>query len=72
MHTLFKKIILVISSNLVTYNIVHCHTQHTHILFYGSLGFVQNNPGKPVPEETFTHSHLITVINHPLSASSIY
>jgi len=27
-------------------------------LFYGSLDFVWNNPGKPVPEETFTHSHL--------------
>jgi len=26
--------------------------------FYGSLDFVRDNPGKPVPEETFTHSHL--------------
>jgi len=26
--------------------------------FYGSLDFVWNNPGKSVPEETFTHSHL--------------
>jgi len=26
--------------------------------FYGSLNFVRDNPGKPVPEETFTHSHL--------------
>jgi len=32
----------------------HMHTQ----LFYGSLEFVQDNPGEPVPEETFTHSHL--------------
>jgi len=30
------------------------HTQP----FYGSLGFVWDNPGEPVPEETFTHSHL--------------
>jgi len=26
--------------------------------FYGSLDFVWDNPGEPVPEETFTHSHL--------------
>jgi len=30
------------------------HTQP----FYGSLDFVQDNPGEPVREETFTHSHL--------------
>ena len=29
------------------------HTQP----FYGSVGFVWDNPGEPVPEETFTHSH---------------
>jgi len=28
--------------------------------FYGSLDFVRDNPGEPVPaEETFTHSHLL-------------
>jgi len=32
----------------------HIHTQ----VFYGSLDFVQDNPGELVPEETFTHSHL--------------
>jgi len=26
--------------------------------FYGSLDFVWDNPGEPVPEETLTHSHL--------------
>jgi len=26
--------------------------------FYGSLDFVRDNPGEPVPEQTFTHSHL--------------
>jgi len=31
------------------------YTQHTQPL-YGSLDFVQDNPGEPVPEETFTHS----------------
>ena len=25
--------------------------------FYGSVEFVRDNPGEPVPEETFTHSH---------------
>jgi len=29
------------------------HTQP----FYSSLDPVQDNPGEPVPEETFTHSH---------------
>jgi len=32
----------------------HTHTQP----FYGSLDFVRDNPGEPVPEETFTNSHL--------------
>ena len=27
--------------------------------FYGPLDFVQDNPGESVPEETFTHSHLL-------------
>jgi len=30
------------------------HTQP----FYGFLNFVRDNPGKPVPEKTFTHSYL--------------
>jgi len=33
------------------------HMAHTHT-FYGSLDFVRDKPGEPVPEETFTHSHL--------------
>jgi len=33
----------------------HTHTQS----FYGTMDFVQNDPGEPVPEETFTHSHLL-------------
>jgi len=41
--------------------------------FYGSLDFVQDNPGEPVPLETFTHSHLSwSSIIHPLSASICY
>ena len=42
-------------------SITHTHTQ----LFYGSVEFVRDNPGEPLPEETFTHSTLIVVINHP-------
>jgi len=33
---------------------MHAHTQP----FYSSLDSVRDNPGEPVPEETFTHSHL--------------
>jgi len=32
----------------------HIHTQP----FYGSVEFVRDNPGEPVPEETFTHSRI--------------
>ena len=34
----------------------HTHT-HTHNTqpFYGSVEYVRDNPGEPVPEETFTH-----------------
>jgi len=34
------------------------------------MALCRDYPDDPVPKETFTHSHLI--INHPLSASSIY
>jgi len=30
------------------------HTHNTQ-LFFGSVEFVRDNPGEPVPEETFTH-----------------
>jgi len=33
--------------------------------------FVRDYSGEPVPEETFTHSPILTIIQ-PLSASSIY
>jgi len=57
--------------------IVNKYITHTHTHaqpFYGSLDFVQNNPGEAVREKTFTHSQLSwsSLINHPLSASSIY
>jgi len=38
---------------------------HTE-LFYGSLDFVQDNLGEPVPEEIFTHSHALWSSNIPI------
>jgi len=45
------------------------HTQP----FYGSLDFVRDNLGEPVPEETFTHSHLLwsSVVPYLLRPSSM-
>jgi len=40
----------------------HTHTQP----FYGSLDFVRDNLGEPVPEETFTHSHPSWSSNIPI------
>jgi len=55
----------------VCMKIVHTvHIKHTQP-FYSCLDFVQDNPGDPVPAETFTHSPIM-VINHPFSASSMY
>jgi len=34
------------------------HTTHNTQPFYGSVEFVQENPGEPVPEETFTPSNI--------------
>jgi len=39
-------------------NSIKAHT-HTHKMFYSSLDFIQDNPGQPVPEKTFTYSHLL-------------
>ena len=36
-------------------NNTHTHTQQ----FYVSMDFVRDNLGEPVPEETFTYSHLL-------------
>ena len=54
---------LLIYNNLLT----HTHTQP----FYGSLGSVRDNPGEPVPQKTFTHSHLLwsSVIRYLLPPS---
>jgi len=44
-------------SFLVIHIIIKFNKTHTKP-FYGSLDFVWDNPDEPVPEETFTHSHL--------------
>jgi len=47
----------VYNNSIIKSTLLHIK-QHTHKqLFYGSLDFVRDNPGEPVPEETFTHSH---------------
>jgi len=46
----------------VLWTLKHTHTQP----FYGSLDFVRDNPGEPVPEETFTHSHSSWSSNIPI------
>ena len=43
----------------------HTHTQP----FYGSVEFVLDNPGEPVPEETLTHSHSSWSSNRPCLTS---
>jgi len=36
--------------------IINKHTQTQTHNRYGSMDFVRDNPGEPVPEETLTHS----------------
>jgi len=48
------------------YTHTHTHTQP----FYGSVEFVRDNPGEPVPEETFTHSLTLIQLNSILAFKS--
>jgi len=41
-------------NKLFTYSHTHRHTEP----LYGSMDPVQDNPGEPIPEESFTLSHL--------------
>jgi len=50
----------------VTWVLLHTHT-HTTVKW----PLVRDNPGRPVPEETLTHSPIL-IIEHSLSSSSIY
>jgi len=61
-----------------------CLSVCVSVRIYGSLDFVRDNPGEPVPEETITHSHLswspilpvqltcLTVFMHNLSPSFLW
>ena len=52
--------------NTHTHTHMHARTcTHTQ-LFYSSLDFVLDNPGEPVPVETFTHSHPSWSSNIPI------
>jgi len=42
---------------LYKFSKIHCVMAHTHNCFT-ALDFIWDNPGEPVPEETFTHSQL--------------
>jgi len=62
--TIFKYVVIRLNlkcqheGNHVQTIIWHTSTegQHTHTQpFYGSVEFVREKPGEPVPEETFTH-----------------
>jgi len=56
---------------LYFYMLTHTHT-HTHTHPFMALDFVWNKPGEPVPEETFTQSHLSwsSIIPYLLHASN--
>jgi len=49
--------------------VIRTHARTHTTVFYSCLDFVWDNPGEPVPEETFTHSHLLwsSVIPYLLS-----
>jgi len=51
--------------------VAHSAWSHTHKQPFSTLEFVRDNPGKPVPEETFTHSRLswLSVIPYLLPPS---
>jgi len=63
--------------HIMLYGNYHCIQWNTGITthtepFYGSLDFVWDNPGEPVPEETFTHWNLSwsSIVPHLLHPSN--
>jgi len=75
MHKIDKYNYVVYRKKPINYNSqcsVPLKNSHTHTQpFYGSVDFVQDNPGELVPEETFNHSHT-SCHQISLSVSSIY
>jgi len=68
-YTIIYKCFLINKSSQISYMPAHVHTTlhasthtHTHTQtqpFYDSLDFVWDNLSEPVPEQTFTHWHLL-------------
>ena len=48
-----RKVVNIVPQQLTRWTHTHTHT-HTHNRL---MAFVRDNPGRPVPEETLTHSH---------------
>jgi len=47
-------------SVIISFLVCSIYLSNTHTQrFYSSLDFVWDNPREPVPEDTFTHSHLL-------------
>ena len=69
---LFHSLVLSFEAKATNIRLRPRSTLHTHTQpFYGFMDFVRFNQGEPVPEETFTHSHLLWS-SICLSASSVY
>jgi len=57
-HTTFNTAV-VQSPSHYTHTHAHTHTQP----FYGSVEFVRDNPGEPVPEEMHTHDRFVAPLH---------
>jgi len=60
LYKIFKaQALLSLLTHMHTHMHMHAHTHTQTQPFYRSIDVVQDNPGEPLPEETFTHSHLL-------------
>jgi len=58
-HSIIMPATMAASNSVKTIQLITQHGHDTHTQpFHSSLDFVQDNLDQPVPEETFTHSHL--------------
>jgi len=63
----FNDTSLLVGSGAYCLNLFHPVRRNAHTQpFYGCLDSVRDNPGEPVPEETFTHSHPSWSSNIPI------
>jgi len=56
--TLIRRALAHARMHACTHACTHAHTHARTQPFYSSMDFVRDNLGEPVPEETFTYSHL--------------